>query len=95
MPQRTGSPVHTARPVSRVTKKNGQTMSDVTPINSISDYDRLVDTATITGRMMAAMEELVQYQVDLLINEENEWFIELLDQRIEERIKAHDGLRTE
>ena len=70
-------------------------MSDVTPINSISDYDRLVDTATITGRMMAAMEELVQYQVDLLINEENEWFIELLDQRIEERIKAHDGLRTE
>ena len=70
-------------------------MSDVTPINSISDYDRLVDTATITGRMMAAMEELVQYQVDLLINEENEWFIELLDQRIEERIKAHDGLRAE
>ena len=45
--------------------------------------------------MMAAMEELVQYQVDLLINEENEWFIELLDQRIEERIKAHDGLRAE
>ena len=70
-------------------------MSDVTPINSISDYDRLVDTATITGRMMAAMEELVQYQVDLLINEENEWFIELRDQRIEERIKAHDGLRAE
>ena len=70
-------------------------MSDVTPINSISDYDRLVDTATITGRMMAAIEELVQYQVDLLINEENEWFIELLDQRIEERIKAHDGLRAE
>tara|TARA_R110002012_G_scaffold318154_2_gene535779 strand:- start:355 stop:543 length:189 start_codon:yes stop_codon:yes gene_type:complete len=59
-------------------------MSDITPINSISDYDRLVDTATITGRMMAAMEELVQYQVDLLINEENEWFIELLDQRIRE-----------
>jgi hypothetical protein len=60
-------------------------MSDVTPINSISDYDRLVDTATITGRMMAAMEELVQYQVDLLINEENEWFIELLDQRIKDQ----------
>ena len=60
-------------------------MSDVTPINSISDYDKLVMTTTITGRMMAAMEELVQYQVDLLINEENEWFIELLDQRIKDQ----------
>ena len=68
-------------------------MSDVTPINSISDYDKHVMTTTITGRMMAAMEELVQYQVDLLINEENEWFIELLDQRIEERIKAHARIK--
>jgi hypothetical protein len=65
-------------------------MSDVTPINSISDYERLVDTATITGRMMKCIEELVQYQVDLLISEENEWFNELLDQRIEERLNRGD-----
>ena len=64
------------------TRTNGQTMSDVTPINSISDYDKLVMTTTITGRMMAAMEELVQYQVDLHINQENERFIEMLHQQI-------------
>jgi len=63
-------------------------MSDVTPINSISDYDKHVMTTTITGRMMKCMEELVQYQVDLLISEENEWFMELLDARIDERLQA-------
>tara|TARA_B100000405_G_scaffold54372_1_gene36535 strand:+ start:3003 stop:3182 length:180 start_codon:yes stop_codon:yes gene_type:complete len=56
----------------------------------MSEYERLVDTATITGRMMKCIEELVQYQVDLLISEENEWFMELLDQRIEERLNRGD-----
>ena len=53
--------------------------------NQWTEYDRQVMANTITGRMMKCIEELVQYQVDLLISEENEWFMELIDQRIEER----------
>ncbi len=56
--------------------------------NAYTEYDKHVMATTITGRMMKCMEELVQYQVDLLISEENEWFTELLDTRIEERLKA-------
>tara|TARA_R110002020_G_scaffold247770_5_gene461768 strand:+ start:1397 stop:1609 length:213 start_codon:yes stop_codon:yes gene_type:complete len=53
--------------------------------NHWTDYDHQLMTNTITGRMMKCMEELVQYQVDLLINEENEWFMEILDRKLEER----------
>ena len=56
--------------------------------NAYTEYDKHVMTTTITGRMMKCIEELVQYQVDLLLNEENEWFMELLDARIDERLKA-------
>lgn len=53
-----------------------------------SEYDKHVIATTITGRMMKSMEELVQYQVDLLISEENEWFMELLNTRINECLQA-------
>ena len=56
--------------------------------NAYTEYDKHVMTTTITGRMMKCIEELVQSQVDLLLNEENEWFIELLDTRIDERLQA-------
>jgi len=57
-------------------------------MNAYTEYDKHVVATTITGRMMKSMEELVQYQVDLLISEENEWFMELLDTRIDERLKT-------
>jgi hypothetical protein len=56
--------------------------------NAYTEYDKHVMTTTITGRMMKCIEELVQYQVDLLLNEENEWFMELLDARINECLQA-------
>ena len=56
--------------------------------NAYTEYDKHVMTTTITGRMMKCIEELVHYQVDLLLNEENEWFMELLDARINECLQA-------
>ena len=56
--------------------------------NAYTEYDKHVMTTTITCRMMKCIEELVQYQVDLLLNEENEWFMELLDARINECLQA-------
>ena len=56
--------------------------------NHWTDYDHQLMTNTITARKMKCMEELVQYQVDLLISEENEWFMELLDTRINECLQA-------
>ena len=56
--------------------------------NAYTEYDKHVMTTTITGRMMKCIEELVQYQGALLLNEENEWFMELLDARINECLQA-------
>ena len=42
-----------------------------------SEYDKWSHGRTITGRLMQAIEELVQYQVDIIVIEENEWFNEL------------------
>ena len=50
-----------------------------------SEYDKWSYGSTITGRLMQAIEELVQYQVDIIVNEENEWFNELLDKKLDER----------
>lgn len=50
-----------------------------------SEYDKWSHGRTITGRLMQAIEELVQYQVDIIVNEENEWFNELLDKKLDER----------
>ncbi len=50
----------------------------------MTEYEKHVIATTITGRMMKCIEELVQYQVDIIVNEENEWFVELIDSRIRE-----------
>ena len=43
--------------------------------------------STVTGRLMQALEDCVKHQFDIVISEENEWFMELIDQRIEERMR--------
>jgi len=42
---------------------------------------------TITGRLMKAIEDAIIYHVDRLIDDDNEWFTELLDRRIDDRLK--------
>ena len=41
---------------------------------------------TITGRLMKAIEDAIIYHVDRLIDDDNEWFTELLDRRIDQRL---------
>jgi len=36
---------------------------------------------------MQALEDCVKHQFDIVISEENEWFMELIDQRIKERMR--------
>jgi hypothetical protein len=43
---------------------------------------------TITGRLMKAIEDAIIYHVDRLIDDDNEWFNELLDRRIDDRLKV-------
>ena len=43
---------------------------------------------TITGRLMKAMEDAIIYHVDRLIDDDNEWFTELLDRRIDDRLRV-------
>jgi len=42
---------------------------------------------TITGRLMKAIEDAIIYHVDRLIDDDNDWFNELLDRKIDERLK--------
>ena len=37
---------------------------------------------TITEKLSEALRELVSYEVDRIIDENNDWFMELLDERI-------------
>ncbi len=41
---------------------------------------------TTTGRLMTALEEAIIHHVDRLIDDDNEWFTELLDRRIDKRL---------
>tara|TARA_B100000427_G_scaffold327476_1_gene338305 strand:+ start:974 stop:1162 length:189 start_codon:yes stop_codon:yes gene_type:complete len=43
---------------------------------------------TITGRLMKAIEDAIIYHVDRLIDDDNDWFTELLDRRIDHRLKV-------
>ena len=43
---------------------------------------------TITGRLMKAIEDAIIYHVDRLIDDDNEWFNELLDRRIDNRLRV-------
>ena len=45
---------------------------------------------TITGRMLEGLEEMVVHHVNILIDDDNEWFNELLDRRIDERLKVRE-----
>jgi hypothetical protein len=42
---------------------------------------------TITGRMLEALEEMIVHHVNILIDDDNEWFNDLLDRRIDDRLK--------
>ena len=37
---------------------------------------------TVTEKLSEALRELVSYEVDRIIDENNDWFMELLDERI-------------
>ena len=43
---------------------------------------------TVTEKLSEALRELVSYEVDRIIDENNDWFMELLDTRINERLQA-------
>ena len=43
---------------------------------------------TITGRLMKAMEDAIVHHVDRLIDEDNDWFNDLLDRRIDDRLRV-------
>lgn len=45
---------------------------------------------TITGRMLEGLEEMIVHHVNILIDDDNEWFNELLDRRIDERLKVRE-----
>lgn len=45
---------------------------------------------TIAGRMLEGLEEMVVHHVNILIDDDNEWFNELLDRRIDERLKVRE-----
>lgn len=45
---------------------------------------------TITGRMLEGLEEMVVHHVNILIDDDNEWFNELLDRRIDDRLKVRE-----
>jgi len=45
---------------------------------------------TITGRLMKAIEDAIIYHVDRLIDDDNDWFNELLDRKIDERLKIRE-----
>ena len=43
---------------------------------------------TITGRLMKAMEDAIVHHVDRLIDEDSDWFNDLLDRRIDDRLRV-------
>ena len=43
---------------------------------------------TTTGRLMTALEEAICHQFDIVISEHNDWFNELLDRRIDDRLRV-------
>mgnify|MGYP001282112627 FL=1 len=45
---------------------------------------------TITGRMLEGLEEMIVHHVNILIDDDNEWFNELLDRRIDDRLKVRE-----
>lgn len=45
---------------------------------------------TIAGRMLEGLEEMVVHHVNILIDDDNEWFNELLDRRIDDRLKVRE-----
>ena len=47
----------------------------------------LTKPKTVTEKLSEALRELVSYEVDRIIDENNDWFMQLLDARIKEAIK--------
>lgn len=45
---------------------------------------------TIAGRMLEGLEEMIVHHVNILIDDDNEWFNELLDRRIDDRLKVRE-----
>ena len=45
---------------------------------------------TITNDLVKAIDALVTHRVNIIINEDNEWFDELLDRKIKEIMKGNN-----